>query len=184
MDEARMMEFLEGPGGWLQALVRRPSRPTERVLVRLRPVKGTETEWEPTGELYIADLKPETLRELPLRRILLAVAASDALRKRLTAQLKQHVPPVGSEAFDKLFESGFVIDEPEIELRRPSGRYLPEEFYGEVARVYRVAVERGMKPRKTIAEAAGVSTEVAGRWVREARKRELLPATEPGKVRA
>ena len=100
------------------------------------------------------------------------------------ARLKQRVPTVGSEAFGAEFAAGYVIDEPPIKLRRPSGRYLPEQFYDEVARAYRTAVERGLKPRKTIADAATVSTEVAGRWIREARKRDLLPATEPGKVRA
>jgi hypothetical protein len=39
-----------------------------------------------------------------------------------------------------------------------------------------------LNPRSAIAEAAKVSTDVAGRWVREARKRGFLPATDPGKV--
>jgi hypothetical protein len=177
VDEQRL-EFLDGPGGWLQVLVRRPSRPTESIWIRLKPT--ADQEWIPTGELFVADLTPQLLRDIPLRRILLAVAASDALRTRLARRLKQRVP-ADSEALFRAFE-GYAIDEPELELRRPAGRYLSKEFYAEVARFYRSAVERGLKPRKAIAEAAGVSNEVAGRWIRQARKQDLLPATEPGKV--
>ena len=71
-----------------------------------------------------------------------------------------------------------------MKVKRPAGRNLSDEFYATVGEAYRVAVERGEAPRTTIAESAGVSTEVAGRWVRQARKRGYLPATEPGKVSA
>jgi transposase len=61
---------------------------------------------------------------------------------------------------------------------------LPSSSSEAVGEAYRVAVQRGESPRTTIAESAGVSNEVAGRWVRQARKRGYLPATEPGKVSA
>jgi len=67
-------------------------------------------------------------------------------------------------------------------LKRPAGRNLPDEFYATVAERYRDAAGRGLSPRAAIAEAAGVSADVAGRWVRQARKRGYLPPTEPGKV--
>jgi hypothetical protein len=66
-------------------------------------------------------------------------------------------------------------------LKDRSGRLPVGEFYAAVADRYRDAAARGLSPRTAIATAADVSTDVAGRWVREARKRGLLPATDPGK---
>jgi hypothetical protein len=74
--------------------------------------------------------------------------------------------------------------EPAIVLDRPAGRRLDDDWYAKVAEAYRLAAARGLKPRTAIAEAASVSTDVAGRWVYEARKRGLLPKTQPGRVTA
>ena len=110
----------------------------------------------------------------------MAVAASEGLRERLVAGLDKEAPEPGPELLKAL--SGFV--HPEFPpLERPEGRNLPDEFYATVADRYRDAAARGLNPRSAIAEAAEVSTDVAGRWVREARKRGFLPATEPGKVK-
>jgi hypothetical protein len=179
------IDFNIGPGGWVQAFGRpeldRPLEPHETVWIRLRST-GAGT-WEPTGELYLPGITPEGLRLVPLRRILLAIGADPVLRTRLAARYEEPIPAVGSIEFLGSF-NGYVRAECALQLERPRGRYLSHEFYASVAETYRGAVERGLKPRKAIADAAGVSNEVAGKWVREARKRDLLPPTAPGKVSA
>jgi hypothetical protein len=172
------MTLLDGPGGWVQADIRRDGE-IERVWLRLQLDRPGN--WQLQGALYVDGLTPENVRTLPLRRILAAVAASPHLRRELTARLDQSTSDPGSGEFRKSF-SGFVHPEPALKLERPAGYRLSDDFYGAVAEAYRTALARGLNPRPAIAEAADVSTDVAGRWVREARKRGLLPATTPGKV--
>jgi hypothetical protein len=64
------------------------------------------------------------------------------------------------------------------------GRRLDDDWYAKVGATYIAAKDRGLKPRMAIAELAGVSTDVAGRWIYEARKRGHLPPTRPGRVSA
>jgi hypothetical protein len=155
----------------------------ERFLaLRLRPDK--KGRWEFEGTLFLTGLTPESIRTVPLRRILLAVEASESLRDKLALRLKEPAPNPGTIEFMQS-GSGFLVPEPvppPVKIKRPKGRNLSDEFYATVGEAYRVAVERMENPRTTIAESAGVSNEVAGRWVRQARKRGYLPATEPGKV--
>lgn len=179
MDETTL-EFFVGPGGWLQTTVRRSREDVMFVFVRFW--RDGDGKWRSEGTIYFPGLTPESLHRIPLRRILLAVAASASLRDRLSARLGEQVPEVGTVEFVKAFD-GFLVPEP-IKLERPAGRNLPDSFYATVGEAYRAAVANGLRPRITIAEAAGVSNEVAGRWVRQARKRGYLPATEPGKVSA
>jgi hypothetical protein len=147
--------------------------------VRFR--RDEQGRWTPNGALYVPGLSPETLRAVPLKRILLAVTASESLRAALESRLDQIVPEVGTPEFQGSFTS-WVQAEPPLTLERPKGRALPDEFFAKVAETYRAATIRGWPPRTAVAEAAGVSTDVAGRWVREARKRQYLPATKQGKV--
>jgi hypothetical protein len=172
------LEFTVGPGGWLQAMIFAGDGQLESVVaVRLERVGG---EWLPDGALYVLPLEPEVLRVLPLRRIVAAVAASEPLQQALAARIDEEVPVVGSVKFRQKL-SGY--SHPELpRLTRPAGRNLSDDFYAAVADRYREAVGRGLNPRSAIAAAADVSNDVAGRWVREARKRGLLAATEPGKV--
>jgi hypothetical protein len=54
------------------------------------------------------------------------------------------------------------------------GRY-PDDFYGVVAATYHRAVLRRLAPAQTIAEANDVPVTTVHRWIREARRRGLLP---------
>jgi hypothetical protein len=172
------LEFTVGPGGWLQTMVfGSDGRLASVIAVQLEQV---DDEWKLDGALYVAPLAQEVLRALPLRRIVAAVAASEPLRQQLEARIDEDVPKVGSDAFRKAL-SGYPHPELPL-LQRPAGRNLSDEFYAAVADRYRDAVARGLNPRSAIASAADVSNDVAGRWVREARKRGFLPPTEPGKV--
>ena len=175
------LEFTVGPGGWLQVFVRDAAGEIESV-VALRLAPDAEGNWQPDGTLHVHPLAQETLRVLPLRRIVLAVAASPGLRENLMARLGEAVPEPGSVEFKQALAGYLTPELPPLE--RPARRNLPDEFYATVAAErYRDAAARGLTPRTAIAESASVSTEVAGRWVREARKRGFLPTTEPGKVR-
>jgi hypothetical protein len=181
--EKTTLEFTVGPGGWLHVGIRSEQGTLERFLaVRLRP--DNKGRWELEGTLFLTGLSAESIRTVPLRRILLAVEASESLREKLAARLEERAPDPGTIEFMQS-GSGFLIPEPPpVKIERPKGRNLSDDFYATVGDAYRVAVERGEAPRTTIAESAGVSNEVAGRWVRQARKRGYLPVTEPGKVSA
>lgn len=178
------LELQAGPAGWVAAFVLRDGGLAEVVFLRLAP-GGDDGIWAPEGTLYVPSLTPEKLRTIPLRRILAAVAASEALRNDLGARLDEPTPEPGPAGFLEPF-SGLVHPEPPPlgVLKRPPGRRLTDDFYAAVAEKYRTATTRGLNPRAAIAEAAGTSTDVAGRWVREARKRRYLPPTTPGKVKA
>ena len=64
------------------------------------------------------------------------------------------------------------------------GLQLDDDHYDRVARIYSRAANRGVAPRKAVAETMQVSPPTASRWISEARRRALLPPTTPGKVRA
>ncbi len=177
--ERTTLDFNVGPGGWLMAVVR-PGLGSAYV----RLWRDEDGSWHPQGTVLLPGLNPEALRRIPVRRILLAVAASESLRDKLAARYDEEAPDTTSPDFMPAFNGYVVPEPPPVKIRRPAGRNLPDEFYATVGEAYRVAVERGEAPRTTIAESAGVSNEVAGRWVRQARKRGYLPSTEPGKVNA
>ncbi len=175
------LELQARPGGWVDVTI---SQDGEFWDVHLR-LRRTDDGWEPQGTLYARRLSPQTLKAIPLRRILAAVAASDALRNDLEKQFEEPAPEPGSDEFKKMAETAaWSHPEPLPALKRPRGRRLPDDFYAAVANLYREATTRGLNPRTAVAEQAGTSTEVAGRWVREARKRGQLPPTAPGKAKA
>jgi hypothetical protein len=177
-----VLELQDGPGGWVEAVVSEEgSGEFASFFVRFRP--DGQSGWSLDGALYVPGLSPVTLRALPLNRIQLAVNASDSLRKALARRLQEPVPEVRTQEFVGAFTS-WVHEEPELALERPKGRALSDDFFAKVADTYRSAMTRGLPPRTAVADAAGVSTDVAGRWVREARKRKYLPATHQGKVKA
>jgi hypothetical protein len=176
------LDLQAGPGGWGKFIISSGGEFWEGYLRWRRTDEGT---WVPDGTLYAPPLSPEKLRAIPLRRILLAAEASGTFRSDLERKLDERAPEPGPELRAAL-ETGWVHDEPKPlpKLKRPRGRRLTDDFYAAVADLYREAAARGLNPRTTVAEQAGTSTEVAGRWVREARKRGQLPPTAPGKAKA
>jgi hypothetical protein len=175
------LDLQDGPGGWVEAVVHSEGEYHGPFYVRFRP--DGQDGWKPQGTLHVRPLSPETLRAVPLKRIVLAVEASEPLRNALARRFAESVPEVGSDEFDALWaQASWIHEEPPLILERPKGRALPDEFFAKVAETYRAATIRGWPPRTAVAEAAGVSTDVAGRWVREARKRKYLPATKQGRV--
>lgn len=66
-------------------------------------------------------------------------------------------------------------------LSRPDGQD-PDEFYRLVARAYSDYAAQSNAPAKALAEEAKVPTTTAHRWVREARRRGLLPPARKGRA--
>ncbi|MEQ8842552.1 MAG: hypothetical protein RIB98_16340 [Acidimicrobiales bacterium] len=106
-----------------------------------------------------------------------------------------------TEMFDSQMEdfTGHRPNEPRLERRSgkpkelalekarldiPPGRKRGDNFYRQVADVYRFLAPRSRAVNKLIAEANGVPKTTVDRWVRECRKRGFLPATRQGSVTA
>jgi hypothetical protein len=173
------LELLSGPGGWVQArVVWDDNSAGPRSFVRF--IQDENGRWEAVG-LWVDMPTPDVLRSVPLNRISLAANASYAVSAALSARMSEPVHAPQTAEFYASFD-GFVKYEPPIELKRPKGRRLDDTWYSQVADAYVAATGRGLNPRASIAEAAGVSPDVAGRWIHQARKRHLLAATKPGKV--
>jgi hypothetical protein len=168
------IHLIPGPAGWVQARFTLDGR-RYRVFVRFEPdAKG---QWKP-AEWAIPGYRDDVLRQVPHNRIRKAVAADEQLKAKLAGRLSEEPEPGFRSAF------GEAERHKPIQLRRPKSRRLDDVFYRQVAYAYRQAIGRGLNPRQAIADAAGVSPDVAGRWIYQARKRELIPRTTPGKVSA
>lgn len=63
-----------------------------------------------------------------------------------------------------------------------SGRGRPDSFYAAVADEYRRRLQESVRPVADLAEANAVPVTTAYRWIKEARRRGLLPPGRPGKV--
>jgi hypothetical protein len=63
----------------------------------------------------------------------------------------------------------------------PSGTKKPDRFYQRVAELYLKASSQSSRPAETLADANGVPVTMVHRWVREARRRDILPPGQRGK---
>ena len=61
---------------------------------------------------------------------------------------------------------------------------LTDEFLGQIADIYRHANRTGQHEIVAVIKATGAPGSTASRWVKEARKRGLLPPTRPGVAKA
>jgi hypothetical protein len=62
------------------------------------------------------------------------------------------------------------------------GRGRPDSFYREIAYAYLDLAQVSTRPVAELAEASGVPTTTAHRWIKEARRRHFLPPGHPGKA--
>jgi hypothetical protein len=172
---SREIDLAIGPGGWVKAHAQRLGS------AWIRFERDPENRWVPVV-FWLPNPTIERLRAFPLHRVEVAVNASESVDRELSNRLDEDYD-IGLDFFEKF--TGFTKPAgpvPRITLKRPEGRRLDDSFYAKVADAYRAAAARGMKPRTAIAKAADVSTDVAGRWVHEARKRGYLPPGEQGRV--
>jgi hypothetical protein len=175
------VHLMVGGSGWVQARFTAAGdakRFLRRVFVQFEP--DAQGNWKAT-HWDIPEYPPPVMRQVPFQRIKRAVNASESVRTELANRLPDEYE---IEGFRGAFAEPVRDRGKPIRLVRPRGHRLPDSFYASVALAYRQAVGRGLNPRQAIAEAAGVSPDVAGRWIYQARKRELIPKTSPGKVTA
>jgi hypothetical protein len=149
----------------------------ERERVKARIVDGE------LRELHVLDTgRPVTgtrLRALPWGSLELALQASVALKG--TPRAGKVYERTG-HAFAGTLAAAAVSLQP-VPLKKPERGY-GDEFYKGVAATYRRALIDNRRPVVAVAEQANVPRSTAGRWVKEARRRNLLGKTKPGKAGA
>lgn len=70
-----------------------------------------------------------------------------------------------------------------LKLNPPtSQRTYPDEFYEKVAGVYSMLISRREHPAAAIAEANGIPVSTVHRWIKEARRRGILPPGRKGRA--
>jgi hypothetical protein len=144
-----------------------------------------------TGRLEVRGLRlegpvgTEALRAVPLGRIEAAANAqlggwggelpdSEDVNRRPTR------PPVRTgESWDQ--EAAVPAPGGAVVGQRPQ-RGRPDAFYAELADEYRALVARTSRPAVEIAKRRDVPISTAHRWIKEARRRRLLPPGRPGKA--
>lgn len=169
------LKIKPGPGGWVEA-----TWPDGKAWVRFD--LDEENKLTQLAQVSIPNPRTDVLRRVPLGRIEAAVRAHLALQIALAIR-REETPPADFAGIDFLGDEG-LSEPPRYRLRRPQGRRLDDAFYKRVARAYREATIRGLQPRQVLAKDAGVSPDTVAGWVMEARDREYLPRTTPGKVTA
>lgn len=70
----------------------------------------------------------------------------------------------------------------ELRLTIPTKARYPDSFYERVASLYRRLVAAGEQPAPRLADANGVARTTTHRWIREARRRGLLPPGQTGRA--
>jgi hypothetical protein len=171
------LSLIEGPGGWVLARLDGDDD-ANRVWVHF--LKDSDGRWQPTW--HVGPITPGAANvTIPVRRVALAVNASEAIKAGLEKRMAEKVPLPGTAEWVEAF-GGFAKPELRFVLERPAGHRLSDAFYLDVARAYRGALERGLNPRTVIANDTDVSLDVAGRWIYQARKRGFLPKTTSGRV--
>jgi hypothetical protein len=104
----------------------------------------------------------EVLRTIPIGRI-------EALANAL---LHPHAAEQGWRDVARLPDDLLLAD----------ARSRPDEFYATVASTYRHLVTASARPVAELADANDVPRSTAHRWVKEARRRGMLPPGRPGKA--
>lgn len=139
-------------------------------------------------EAYVAfpeGVGPRALRDLPIVKLEAAVNQpayySEAL-KRLPPENAVMIPFPWRDDADWWFAkpaarvTGRVI--PQLRLDVPEGRPKPDEFYERVAEVFSYLTTVSQRPATDLAEANDVNATTVHGWVKEARRRGLLPSGE------
>ena len=151
--------FVPEEGGWL----RWTGEPTHLGTIRVRAEQAGDGRWHLTSLWLDGPVSAEALRAVPVGRIEAA----------LNSQLHGEAPAERARAV----RSARVPDR----LRSTAVSGYPDAFYESVAAIYRALVATSSSPVAHLAEANNVPLSTAQRWVKEARRRSLLPPGRPGK---
>lgn len=129
------------------------------------------------GEVRVLEPTGDGLRSFPFSRIEHAANAHSIVALGLAMGHTQEVGDVAA-----MFEGHEPVTLKRLRLRRPKGKQLDRDFYKTVALAYKGALAEGLDPRQTLARDSGAAPDTVARWIREARRLELLPPTTPGRV--
>jgi len=117
-------------------------------------------------------LEPRVLRRFAPQAELYVAYARNALRTYGLARFE------GQETSEERLEALADASEPLRQVGR-AGRGLSAAFYATVADQYKLLVEHGEPhPIKALGEMHGATMSAASRWIKEARRRKLLPPKE------
>jgi hypothetical protein len=117
-------------------------------------------------------LEPRVLRRFAPQAELYVAYARSALRTFGLARF------AGEETSEERLEALADATQPLRQVGR-AGRGLSPRFYETIADQYRLLVEEGERhPVKALGEMHGATISAASRWVKEARRRDLLPPKE------
>lgn len=176
--------FEAARGGWVLATNPESDTTGFLVLLRFSPVE--------TGRLRISEavikggrgfLDVATWRSIPV-----AEASTWANVPENRAALEDHLYDgdaevaigAGAEDVQPVLR---VVRKRSYRLPEPRGRRYPDTFYQRVAEAFVAAVAAGDPPGRSLATANRVPETTVARWIREARRRELLaPAQGKGRI--
>jgi hypothetical protein len=162
------------------------------VWVRVRPGDGGRLE---ISEVYltteVGDIRSDDLRRVPLGRIETFINRPDKqpwLLERLDGPHRS-LDAAALQAREKRPSVEDTYKRMAARQRRnkakvpvPEGRKYPDSFYLKVAAAYLELAADGGRPAAEMAEANDVPMTQVHRWVKEARRRGLLPPGRPGKA--
>jgi len=143
------------------------------------PVTGTRLRQIPVG--LAEGMLAGVLREAVLSHLADDIGVADALAELRTEvdgtvfRTEEEVEALGARW--KALRAGS-----EPPLLRPPATGGGDEFYAQVAAQYLTQVGLSRRPAAVLAEAAGVPVGTVHRWIRESRRRGLLPVGRRGKV--
>ena len=127
-------------------------------------------------ELHIADgIDAETLRKVPIGTIDTAINYDPTIAQAFMGE--DHI-----DWIDNLPRSS--VQRPSLKIKNlPPAGSRDDGFYRTVAELYRWCIGNSVRnPAIAIAEANGVPVTTVHGWIRDARRKEFLPAARRGKV--
>ena len=151
--------FSSEADGWLRWL----GEPTHLGIIRVRAQQASDGRWHLTALWLEGAVSAEALRAVPVGRI--------------EAALNSQLHGAQTSGPSRSVRSARVPDR----LRSTAVSGYPDAFYESVAAIYRSLSATSSSPVAELAEANRVPLSTAQRWVKEARRRSLLPPGRPGK---
>ena len=204
--QARGWEVLPGEAGWAGFNEQSPRRGWILVRFRLQGNRLVAT------DLHLHDatgIGTDHLRQIPLGQIE-AIANTDPHRHRLMRWIdktprrlpidnvvKVSEKPIkdwhealaeawgSADMADQIMLGAAAIQDRETIARMsvPDSRPYPQSFYEQVAETYgKLTASGSRRPAQEIADASGVPVSTVHRWVKEARRLQLLPEGQRGKL--